>query len=88
MDITLTQSQLEIMASRSLIGLLAKKKIFSPCEITLIFPQTTLRWKEENGGPDSLILPEHCLPLLIKDILFLKDQGFDIKIEMPVQEKE
>jgi len=87
-SIELTQAKLEVMASDSLAGMLAKKNIFSPCEVTLAFPQTSLRWKEENGGPDSLILPEHCLPLLIDNILYLKDKGFDIKIEMPIKEKE
>ena len=51
-------------------------------EVELFFPQTTTAWRKENGGPDTYIMPEFSIPLLIEDILKLQEMGIEVTISM------
>ena len=81
-EVVLTPEDLETFATRSLTGLLVTRFNEIPKELNLVFTQTTMNWKRENGGPDHWVLPEHTLPCLMEDIVSLIQQGVKIQVEM------
>lgn len=52
-----------------------------PQEITLRFSQTSQKWKNENGGPDTWLVPEHVIPVLIASVNQLTRRGCQVHIE-------
>lgn len=83
-NIDVTDTFLQNFGSHSLIGYMTANGLFNHINqrIQLIFPQTNNEYKKKHG-PRDYIINEHNIPLLIKDILFLKNQGFDICVTMP-----
>jgi len=51
--------------------------------IVLWFPQSTKEFRKINNGPKIISIPEYVIPLLIEDILEIKQDGrFNIEILM------
>lgn len=84
LNILIDQKFLETCATGTLLGTIFQQNPEStyPEEVVLIFPQTTLGWRRKNGGPDQLIVNEFVIPLLIEDILHLKEHGVQVRVEM------
>ena len=86
--ITIDEKFLQLCGSGTLVGAIIKEvgpeKYQFLSKLILIFPQTTPRWKKENGGPKEFIVYEHNIPSLINDILSMQDSGrLDIDIRIP-----
>lgn len=78
---------IQSLGSNSLIGKVVNENSYSsPTLVKLIFPQTIIGFKKQNRGPKELIVYEHNIPCLIKDILWLENNGYSIKIETPETE--
>lgn len=76
--------KVEDIASFCLEGFLLKYLDNLNCkEVKLVFPQTTIEWKNLHGGPDSLVIYEHNIPLLLESILRLIDKGIKVIVDMP-----
>ena len=76
----LDEDQLSRMASASLIGLTVSA---DTKKVTLVFPQTSLRWREQHGGPAIYLLPEYVVACLLEDIVRMTKRGIEVVIETP-----
>lgn len=87
--ITLNEKQLEVVASRSLLGLLvtgadrAGEEPAKAKKVILVFPQTSLAWREKHGGPDILAIPEYTIPSIIEDVIWFREHGIEVIVEQP-----
>lgn len=47
--------------------------------VRLVFPQTSLSWRRDHGGPDVWMMPEYTLPELLRCVQFLaKNFGVEV----------
>ena len=79
--IDITKKDLETIGTRSLEGLLVQHDMMEPGPIIFRFQQSSTGWKEGNGGPDFIIMPEHVPLCLCESIVNLQRQGFTVTIE-------
>lgn len=85
--IYITKEVMETMGSGSLTGLLVHKlsnlgldySILS--EVVLVFKQTSLEWRRNNGGPDQWIMPEFSIMCLLEGVMWLNKQGIRVTVE-------
>ena len=86
-EFTVDKAFMEVCATSSLSGALIDKVGVDNWpklkKVHLVFPQTTMGWKRENGGPDVWILMEHSVALLVSNILQLQRMGIQITMDMP-----
>ena len=47
-------------------------------EISLLFPQSSFSFKQQNGGPRQYLVQEYSVLCLVKDVLHLRDLGYKI----------
>lgn len=87
-EVVLTPDQLERFATGSLTGyILSQFEDKLPKSLKLVFTQTTMSWKRDNGGPDSWIIPEHTLPCIVGDVAnLIQRHGVRISVEFRPQE--
>ena len=76
-SIVLDEEQLARLGKSSLIGMLMEPGLK---EIELIFLQTSLGWKKQNGGPQEWIIVEYNIPCLIEDVLWFREHGVKVTI--------
>ncbi len=79
--IDLSKRDLETIGTRSLEGLLLKHGMAEPGPITIRFQQSSTGWRQSNGGPEPLIIPEYVPMCLCESIVNLQRQGFTVTIE-------
>ncbi len=84
--IHLTKRDLETIGTRSLEGLLLKNNMAKPAPITIRFQQSSTGWRQSNGGPEPLIIPEYVPMCLCESIVNLQAQGFTVTIEPFIQD--
>lgn len=83
-SMTMDEKLLETFASGSLIGNLLKDHKFSEIDdVELVFPQSTLHWRQQNRGPKIYLIPEYTVPLLIEDVLKLLELGIKVTVKTP-----
>lgn len=77
----------ETLGTNTIMGYLSMfrmSNINSPVyKVTLIFPQSSSKWKIKNNGPKCEIIYEHTLPSILNDILMIASKGIEIVIETP-----
>lgn len=78
-QVIVNQKFLETFGTRSLSGQL---KNWPADEVELVFPQTSLSWRQDHNGPDNWIMPEYSIPCLIEDILSLISKGVKVSVIM------
>jgi hypothetical protein len=83
MKIVLTEEDIQKQGSASLVGMIMSETHELPQEVELVFPQTGLGWREENGGPLAYIIHEYNIPCLLESVLYLIDKGVNVSISMP-----
>lgn len=78
----ISKKQLGTIASFSLQGIALSEGLIPNDEMKLqvLFEQSTLAWKQENNGPDFLLLPEHVILCLCESIVALSVQGYKVEI--------
>jgi hypothetical protein len=78
-SIVLNEETIQQLASNSLIGMLYQLGHTQlPERIELVFPQTSMGWREKNKGPREYLLYEYNIPYLIESILFLIRGGVEV----------
>lgn len=85
MEVRVDQKFLETCATGTLLGTVFKMSESSgglPGEVVLVFPQTSLAWRRENGGPDELIVNEFVIPCLVEDVMALLSRGVKVSVRM------
>lgn len=80
--LTLTEEKLARMATGSLYAMALMEDYSLPDKLILTFPQSTRQWREQNGGPAHLIIPEFLIPCLLEDVLKLCANGVQVEIQM------
>lgn len=83
------QKMLETFGTRSLVGKVndhLQDLQALPNELVLEFPQTSLGWRQQHGGPDQVIMNEYVLPCFIEDILWMAEHGVKVSVSTPVRE--
>ena len=78
-EFEITEDFLEAFGAHALLGALVDKFDEVPKKLTLVFPQTGIRWRKENG-PKDYIMPEYVPMCLIRDLLALVRRGVEIKL--------
>jgi len=81
----LNEDRLSRMASASLIGMTVSD---DTKKVTLVFPETSLRWREQHGGPAIYLLPEYVVACLLEDIVWMMKRGIEIVIETTTVDPE
>ncbi len=84
--IDITKKDLETIGTHSLQGLLVREGFMEPGPITFRFQQSSTGWKEGNGGPDEIIMPEHVPMCLCASIASLQKKGYTITVEAFVKD--
>lgn len=83
--IIVNEKFLQLFGSGTLIGTLAgldtTKSVSSITEVILKFPRPSRQYLEKNQGPHEIILCDHVIPLLIKDLMWLTDHNIKYRIE-------
>ncbi len=81
--VEVTEKFLETFGAGTLVGTLAqRKKDFTvPATVILVFPQATLGWCREHGGPPQWIVNEYTIRCMLEDVLKLREWGVDVKLE-------
>jgi hypothetical protein len=79
--IEITEKFLESCGTRTLVGTIFSQVGHWPTKVVLVFPQTSLGWRQHNGGPKHYVMPEYTIPLLIEDVLSLVQRGVEVSIE-------
>jgi hypothetical protein len=74
----LDEDRLSRMGSASLIGMTVSD---DTKKVTLVFPQTSLSWREKHGGPAIYLIPEYVIACLIEDIVWMTKRGIEVIIE-------
>jgi len=74
-----------IFATGSLLHYVEKEARKHPNDknVDLVFPQTTLRWRDVHKGPREDIISEYVIPCILNDILQLQENGFTVSVLMP-----
>lgn len=49
-------------------------------ETTIVFKESSFRWKSKHGGPKSWVIPEHVCRCLMKEIMDLTKEGYNVTI--------
>ena len=85
MKANITSSFMETCGSNTLYGSmiddLVKPHKPEETKVTLMFHQTSYQWRKDNGGPDSWIMPEFAVMCLVKDVIHLISQGYEVEVE-------
>ncbi len=80
-QVKIYKSELETFGGSSLIGKIAvEENIYPPCEVEILFEQTSMDWKRKNGGPEEIIVTEHLLWCFVDDVLRLQEMGYKITV--------
>jgi hypothetical protein len=69
--IKISKKALETFGSNSLEGHIMNEFNELPKELRIEFEQTSIGWRREHGGPDSIIIPEFVPMVLCESILYL-----------------
>jgi len=82
---------LETFGTGTLMGTIVKMRGSSftrgmPKAVTLVFPETSLRWREKNGGPRLLVVTEYAVRLLVEDVLRLREMGVAVSSETTLED--
>ncbi len=48
--------------------------------VEVLFEETSLTWRSEHGGPDTVINNEFLIPCLMQDLLHLVSTGWKITV--------
>ena len=81
----ISKKDLETVGGNYLWGMLAnymlenKLKDF-PEEVRFEFEQSSMSWKSNHNGPDSIVITEHVPMCLCADIASLSEKGIKIQI--------
>ena len=88
--IRLDEELLQGVGSSSITGRVVTEMSYKglPDEIVLEFPQSSTRWREENGGPNQIILNEYNVLCLIEDLLSLIGHGVKISVQEVVEDPQ
>jgi hypothetical protein len=86
-EIHLTKERIETMGDHSLEGELFEIDGFpgpnkEEVELTLKFDQSSIQWRQQNGGPDLYIFPEYTIPCLMESVINLTLRGVKINIKL------
>lgn len=85
-EIEITEEMLETYGSGTLQGtLMTMMDELGPCEIVLVFPQTTMSYRRRHGGPRAWVMNEFVVPCLLGDVLQLMERGFSFTVEIPMR---
>ncbi len=80
----LIMRDIDTFGTASLIGMANLSD--ADTELELVFPQTSLQWREKHQGPRACVVLEYNLPCIIEDILLLIERG--IKVMMVIVEDD
>ncbi|MDO8641471.1 MAG: hypothetical protein Q7R33_08050 [Nitrosarchaeum sp.] len=70
----ISKTMLETFGDHSLEGLIYKTFNEFPKDLRIEFEQSTMTWRQENKGPEEIIIPEFVPMTLCKSILSLSKQ--------------
>jgi hypothetical protein len=76
--ILLDEDGLGRLATASLIGLVMEDGV---TELEITFLQSSLSWREKNGGPNEWIILEYNVPCLLADVVKLVERGVKVTIK-------
>ena len=82
--VDISEESLSHFGSFTLLGVTADPT--PPKEINLIFPETSMRWKEQHGGPNQWIVNEHVIKCLVEDILYFVQQGKTVHLGSRIED--
>ena len=87
-EFLLNEKVLDTFGACSLTGGItnARPKSF-PKDVTIVFEETSIGWKRQNGGPNYWIIPEYAINCLIEDILYLVESR-GVKFTLKKVEKD
>lgn len=69
------------MGSSSLVGTVMNGNNNTlPKSLDLVFPMTTMEWKEKNKGPRVDMVYEHTISCILRDVQWLMAQGVTVNI--------
>ena len=81
-QLDVNEKYLEIFATGTLIGTIAKKHKFGvPKQVVLVFPRASLDWCRRHAGPPQWIVNEFVLMCFVEDVLTLREWGVDVQIQ-------
>jgi hypothetical protein len=72
---------LELCATGTLIGAVWDQVGDWPDAVVLVFPQTSLNWRQRNNGPQHYVMPEFTPMCLVEDVLILVSRGVTVTVE-------
>lgn len=85
-EIVVSETFLETFGTGTLIGSSLDDEYGLPDELALVFPQTSLRFRETNGGPLMLVVTEYAIQCLVADVLSLRERGVAVTVEERTQD--
>lgn len=83
----LDEKGLQSLATASITGrVMTMNNNNLPNEIVLEFPQTSLSWREKNGGPNEIILYEYNILCLVENLVSLIGEGVKISVREVIED--
>lgn len=90
--IRINEKVLETTGTGSLIGRLAIQhkdvEISKLEEVILEFEQTSLRWRQNHGGPALWVSPEYAFMCFVEDLLWFHEHGVKVSVKEVLVDKE
>lgn len=80
-EIVINEQFLETCATGTLMSHALKLGVREFDRLVLVFPQTTLGWRRNHGGPRALVVLEFVIPCLIQDVLSLRAMGVIVDVD-------
>ena len=80
-EIIVDETFFENFGSGSLLGHIWNQFGKMPKQLTITFKQSSLEYRKNHNGPKIWMMPEYSNMCLLKDIIFLKDNGVSIEIK-------
>lgn len=92
MNITVTRMKIKItrekmekgFGSHSLVGLVANELggiSYAEIDLILSFEESSMHWREKNGGPHEFVITEYMVPCMMNDLLTLLRMFKSVSIE-------
>ena len=80
-EIEISEEFLERFGNGTLVGTMMQRTGERPTDVVLVFPQTTLGWRQKNKGPKHYVLPEFVPLALVLDVINLVESGIRVTVK-------